>query len=149
MLLLTPSLVEQESEVVIEITLTWRHLLALAALVVAVSLLVVYYSQLKLAAVSLLGIPLAEVKLDAETYKPGSTMRVEVCPIAELKGEELRVLVVDPKGEVAYTVVFRAEEGCTALEVLLKSDSPAGTYTVVVRSRERALAAKRFEVLPG
>jgi hypothetical protein len=141
--------VKQKPEIEIEITLTWRRLLALAALVIVITLAVVHLSQLNLVVLNLPGIPLAQVKLDAETYKPGSAMKVEVCLIAEFKGEGMHVLILDPKGDIAYIVVFRAEEGCTALEVLLRSDTPIGTYSVVVQSRERALAVKRFKVFPG
>jgi len=134
----------------IEVTITWWHLLALAALVAAVSAAVAYYPQLKLAvARDLLKTPLAEIKLSSEACMPGDLVRIEVCPAAELKGEDLAVVVVDPEGRVIKMAAFQAGEGCTALEVLLRSDSPAGTYTVIVRSGGRALAAKRFEVSPS
>jgi hypothetical protein len=137
----------EEPEIVIEVTITWWHLLALAALVAAASAAIAYYPQLKLAIErDLLRTPLAEIKLGNEACKPGGLVKVEVCPAAELKGGDLTVMIVDPEGRVVKTAAFQAGEGCTALEVLLRSDSPAGTYTVIVRSGGRAVAAKRFEV---
>ena len=133
----------------IEVTITWWHLLALAALTAAAALIAAHYPQLKLAvAKDLLRTPLAEVKLSAETYRPGSLVRIEVCPVAELRGEDLTVVVADPEGRVLKTAALRAGEGCASLEMLLRGDSPPGTYTVVVRSKGRALAAKSFEVPP-
>jgi len=61
--------VKREPEVVIEITLTWQHLLAL---VVAASLAIVWRFLLKLAAMGLLVIPLAGVKLGARCFSPRS-----------------------------------------------------------------------------
>ena len=140
----------EEPEILIEVTITWWHLLALVALVAAASAAIAYYPQLKLAVSrDLLKTPLAEIKLGSEACKPGDLVRIEVCPAAELKGEDLTVMIVDPEGRVIKTAAFQAGEGCTALEVLLRSDSPAGTYTVIVRSGGRAIAAKRFEASPS
>ena len=53
----------EEPEIVIEVTITWWHLLALAALVAAASAAVAYYPQLKLAVErDLLRTLLAEIK---------------------------------------------------------------------------------------
>lgn len=137
----------EEPEIVIEVTVTWWHLLALAALAAAAALALAYYPQLKLAvARDLLRTPLAEVKLGAETYRPGSLVRIEVCPAPELRGESLTVVVADPEGRVVKAAALQAGEGCSTLEVLLRGDSPAGTYAVVVRSGGRAVAAKTFQV---
>ena len=137
----------EEPEILIEVTITWWNLLALVALITAASAAIAYYPQLKLAVSrDLLKTPLAEIKLNS---KPGGLVRIEVCPAAELKGENLTVIIVDPEGSVIKTAVFQAGEGCTALELLLRSDSPAGTYTVIVRSGGRAITAKRFEASPS
>ena len=100
----------EEPEVVIEVTITWWHLLALAALAAAAALAASHYPQLRLAvARDLLRAPLAEVKLGAEAYRPGSLVRVEVCPAAELGSGDLTVLIVDPEGRVVRAAALRAE----------------------------------------
>lgn len=136
-----------DGEVVIEITLTWRRLACLAVIAVVAAVVLAYYPRLKLIAMrEVLRAPLAEIELDRESYEPGDTVRVNVCPAAEAKGQELSVIIEDPDGKAAYLAVVKVEDECATASFLLRSDAPEGVYRVMVKAGDEVLAVKSFEV---
>ena len=133
--------------VVIEVTLTWRHLACLAVITAAAAVVLAYYPRLKLAMMrEVLRAPLAEVELDSESYEPGDTVRVTVCPAAEARGVRLSVVIEDPEGRAAYLATLEVEDECGVVSFLLRSAAPPGTYRVVVKAGDEVLAVKSFKV---
>ena len=134
-------------EVVIEVTLTWRHLACLAAVIAALAVVLAYYPRLKLLVVrEVLRVPLAEIRLNSGSYEPGDMVKVTVCPAPEVKGARLSVVIEDPEGRAAYTALIRVGDECGTATFLLRSDAPPGTYIVVVEAGGEVLAVKSFEV---
>lgn len=140
-----------EEEIVIEVTLTWRVLAALAALAAAAAV-VAQYRQLDLAIkkFSANSFPLsprgaaAEITLDREVYKPGSLVRLKVCPLTGV--EKILTLVIEEPSGLVHTVLAKPESTCILATVPLSSGASPGDYKVTVIGDGKLLATKTFKV---
>lgn len=134
----------EEPEVVVEITITWWCLLAIAVAVLAVALAA--YTLMGLEPRALLGRPLVEVEFDRDLYKPGELVSIRVRPAGEVGGDSLTLVVADPEGRPIHVVVVRARGECVSVGFLLPDSAPSGSYTVIVKAGETTLATVSFRV---
>ncbi len=140
-----------EEEIVVEVTLTWRVLAALAALAAAAAI-IAHCRQLDLMIKKFSANPLplfsreaaAEITLDKEVYKPGDPVRLKVCPLTRV--EEILTPVVEEPSGLVHTVLTKPESACILATVPLSGSASPGEYRVAVIGDGKPLAARAFKV---
>jgi len=136
-------------EVVVEVSITAKHILALLAIVAVAASMWLAWMNLPRIKRILFYRPPVRVEL-AGTYRLGDEVEMRICVLSELNTTVLSIRVYDSKGELVFIdKLLNIEVGeCRLSTFKLLEDMRTGEYKVEVWSPRKLIAEKKFTVNP-